>query len=70
MASQRNGTIYIGAAVDLPRRVWEHRHGVVPGFTRQHGCKLLVWYEWAGDWEPARPARTADEEMEPGLEAA
>ena len=54
MASGRNGTIYIGSAIDLPRRVWEHRNGVVPGFTRRYGCTLLVWYEVAGDWEAAR----------------
>jgi putative endonuclease len=54
MASARNGTIYIGSAIDLPRRVWEHRNSVVPGFTRKYGCKLLVWYEWAGSWEAAR----------------
>ena len=45
MASGRNGTIYIGATSDLARRVWEHRNGVVDGFTKKHGCKLLVWYE-------------------------
>ena len=45
MASQRNGTIYIGATSDLVRRVWQHRNGVVPGFTRKYGCKLLVWFE-------------------------
>ncbi len=54
MANRRNGTIYLGSAVDLPRRVWEHRHGIVPGFNRRYGCKLLVWYEWAGSWEAAR----------------
>lgn len=54
MASGRNGTIYTGSTVNLPRRVWEHRNGIVPGFTKEHGCKLLVWYEWAGDWEAAR----------------
>jgi putative endonuclease len=30
---------------DLVRRVWEHRKGVIPGFTRTCGVKLLVWYE-------------------------
>ena len=54
MASARNGTIYVGATINLPRRVWEHRNAVVPGFTRTYACKLLVWYEWAGDWEGAR----------------
>jgi putative endonuclease len=27
------------------RRVWEHKIGAVPGFTRQYGVKMLVWYE-------------------------
>jgi putative endonuclease len=30
---------------DLARRVWEHRTGVVPGFTSKHFVKTLVWYE-------------------------
>ena len=44
MASARNGTLYIGVTSDLAKRVWEHRNGLVPGFTRKYGCKLLVWY--------------------------
>ena len=45
MASQRNGTLYIGVTSNLPKRVWEHRDGVVEGFTKQYGVKTLVWYE-------------------------
>ncbi len=45
LASQRNGTLYIGMTDDLPRRVWQHRTGVVPGFTSRYEVKLLVWYE-------------------------
>ncbi len=45
LASRRNGTLYVGMTDDLPRRVWEHRIGVVPGFTRKYDVKLLVWYE-------------------------
>jgi len=44
MASARNGTLYIGVTSDLVKRVWEHRSGVVPGFTRKYRCKMLVWY--------------------------
>ena len=54
MASARNGTLYLGSAVNLPKRVWEHRSGVVEGFTKKYGCKLLVWYELVGSWEAAR----------------
>ena len=45
LASRRNGTLYIGMTDNLTRRVWEHRAGVVPGFTRKYGVKMLVWYE-------------------------
>jgi putative endonuclease len=30
---------------DLVRRAWEHRTGLVAGFTKTYGVKLLVWYE-------------------------
>jgi putative endonuclease len=30
---------------DLLKRVWQHKEGLIPGFTRDHGIKTLVWYE-------------------------
>jgi putative endonuclease len=54
MASGRNGTIYIGSTNDLVRRAWEHRNGVVEGFTKTYNCRLLVWYEGHGDLESAK----------------
>jgi predicted GIY-YIG superfamily endonuclease len=45
MASRQNGTLYTGVTSNLPRRVYEHREGLVPGFTSEYDCKLLVWYE-------------------------
>jgi putative endonuclease len=54
MASARNGTLYIGVTSDLIKRVWEHRNGLVPGFTSQHNCKLLVWYEAYDELQEAR----------------
>jgi len=54
MANRRNGTIYIGATSDLPKRAWEHRNGVVDGFTKKYGCHMLVWYEAHDSLESAR----------------
>ena len=54
MASGRNGTLYIGVTSDLVKRAWEHRDGLVAGFTRKHGCKLLVWYAVFDDLQEAR----------------
>jgi putative endonuclease len=45
MASQRNGTLYIGISGNLPRRVYEHKHGLVPGFSKKHNTKMLVYTE-------------------------
>ena len=45
LASRRNGTLYIGMTDDLLKRVWMHRNGVIPGFTKRYGVKILVWYE-------------------------
>ncbi len=45
MASGRHGTIYIGVTSDLVRRVYEHREGLIAGFSKKYGCKVLVWYE-------------------------
>ncbi len=45
LASQRNGTLYVGVTSDLPKRVWEHKNEVTEGFTKEHGVKTLVYYE-------------------------
>jgi putative endonuclease len=45
MANKRNGTIYTGVTSNLPGRAFQHRTGLVKGFTAKYGCKLLVWYE-------------------------
>ncbi|MBO9574179.1 MAG: GIY-YIG nuclease family protein [Sphingobium sp.] len=54
MASSRNGTLYIGVTSDLTKRVWEHREGVIDGFSKRYGCKLLVWFEAYDDLQEAR----------------
>lgn len=45
LASARNGTLYIGVTSNLIKRIWEHREGVVEGFTKEYGVKYLVWFE-------------------------
>ena len=35
MTNKRDGVLYVGVTSDLPKRAWEHREGVVPGFTRK-----------------------------------
>jgi putative endonuclease len=48
LSSRRHGTLYIGVTNDLIRRVWEHREGIVPGFTKTYRVHRLVYYEAFG----------------------
>ena len=45
MASRPLGVVYVGSTSNLPQRAWEHREGLIDGFTAKHACKMLVWYE-------------------------
>jgi putative endonuclease len=54
MANKRNGTIYLGVTSNLQQRIWQHREGVVEGFTKENACKILVWYEAYDDLQEAR----------------
>jgi putative endonuclease len=49
LASKRNGTLYVGVTSDLVKRCWEHRTGLVEGFTRKHSVHMLVYYEMHED---------------------
>jgi putative endonuclease len=45
LSSKRNGTLYTGTASNLLKRVYEHKHGLVEGFTKKYNVHNLVWYE-------------------------
>jgi len=49
LASDRNGTLYIGVTSDLPRRMYEHKNGLLDGFTKTYGVTRLVYVE-QHDW--------------------
>ena len=45
LASRSHGVLYVGVTADLQKRVWEHRTGVITGFTQRYGVHRLVWFE-------------------------
>lgn len=45
LASKKKGTLYIGVTSNLVQRIWQHREGVVEGFTEKYDVKVLVWFE-------------------------
>ncbi len=53
LASDKNGTLYVGVTSDLIKRVWEHKNDLAPGFTKRYRVHDLVWYELHGSMESA-----------------
>jgi putative endonuclease len=45
LASKRNGTLYIGVTSNFVQRIWQHKEGLVEGFTKKYNIKLLVYFE-------------------------
>jgi putative endonuclease len=54
MTNRRNGTLYVGVTDDIARRAWQHRFGLVTGFTREHGLTRLILIEYFDDMRVAR----------------
>ena len=49
MTNKKHGTLYTGVTSDIGRRAYEHREGLLGGFTSRYKCKLLVWLEFHED---------------------
>ena len=49
LANRRYGTLYIGVTNDLMRRVYEHKVGVIEGFTKKYHVSMLVYFEITND---------------------
>ena len=45
VASGPCGYLYVGMTNDLVRRVGEHKDGLTPAYSAEHGIDQLVWYE-------------------------
>jgi putative endonuclease len=53
LASKRNGTLYIGVTSNLAKRIYEHKHKSIGGFTKKYNVDRLVYYETTEDVESA-----------------
>ena len=45
LATERNGTLYVGVTSNLVQRVHQHKKSVVEGFTKKYGIHRLVYFE-------------------------
>lgn len=53
LTNKVNTAFYIGVTSNLIKRIWEHKNGVVEGFTKRYKLHKLVYYEVTGDIEQA-----------------
>lgn len=53
LASKPRGTLYVGVTKSLTRRIFEHKHKLIEGFTERYDVNLLVWYESSESIESA-----------------
>ncbi len=53
VTNKRNGTLYVGVTSHLIKRIYEHKEGLIDGFTKKYNCKLLVFYELHNTMEAA-----------------
>jgi putative endonuclease len=51
--SNKTGTIYTGITSNLERRVYEHKNGLVDGFTKKYNITRLIYFEETGDVQTA-----------------
>lgn len=49
MGNKKNGTLYVGVSSDLVKRVYEHKHDKIEGFTKKYKLHKLFYYEFTSD---------------------
>ena len=49
MTNQRGNVLYTGVTNNLERRVYEHKHKLVSGFTKTYNVNKLVYFEYTSD---------------------
>ncbi|MCI0706524.1 MAG: GIY-YIG nuclease family protein [Ignavibacteriae bacterium] len=53
MTNKTNEVLYTGFTSDLPKRVYQHKHKLIKGFTSRYNLTKLVWYEVHEDVQAA-----------------
>lgn len=60
LSNERYGTLYVGVTSDIVKRVWQHREGIIDGFTKKYNIKRLMWFE---THEDVRAAITREKQI-------
>ncbi|HHF3094327.1 TPA: GIY-YIG nuclease family protein [Vibrio diabolicus] len=53
LTSNNNVVLYTGVTSQMPQRIWQHKNGVVEGFTKKYNVHKLVYFELFDDMATA-----------------
>ena len=53
ITTQKNTALYTGITSDLIHRIWQHKEGLIKGFTKKYNVKKLVYFEEYKDVQEA-----------------
>ena len=45
MTNKPRGVLYTGVTSKPAKRIYEHKNGILSGFTKKYQCKVLVYFE-------------------------
>jgi putative endonuclease len=54
LTNDRGNVLYVGATDNLKKRLYHHKHGLVPGFTKKYNLHRLVYFELYDNMDAAR----------------
>lgn len=60
IVASESGTLYTGVTNNLERRMWEHKEGLVEGFTKKYGCYKLLYAE---EFQDVKEAITREKQI-------
>ena len=49
VSNKKNGTLYIGVTNNLMRRIYEHKNGIIEGFTKKYNLNKLIYFDQTND---------------------
>lgn len=49
LTNQNNTVLYTGVTNNLKRRLYEHQHNLIDGFTKKYNVHKLVYFDYTSD---------------------
>jgi len=54
LTNERGNVLYTGSTANLKERIYFHRNGMIPGFTKKYNVHRLIYFERHADMASAR----------------